>query len=91
VVYVVDQVRRRRQEDVLYRPWGEESLSGKENEVPEKAGLMVRGDLVASRLEAPGTPPANLLEDLSRTMLVRASDEENETGAPAIPVETLGL
>ena len=34
----------------------EESLSGKENEAPEKAGAMVRGDLVVSGLEAPPTP-----------------------------------
>jgi hypothetical protein len=87
----VDRVRKIRQEDVLDRPWGEENLSGKENEVPEKAGAMVHEDFVVSGLEASETPPANLLEDLSRMMLVKASDEENEPGVPAIPVETLDL
>ena len=53
--YVVHRVRKRRQEGVLYHPWEEENLSGKENELPEKAGAMVCGDLVVSGPEAPLT------------------------------------
>ena len=55
VGYVVNRGRKGRQEDVLDQPWEEENLSGKENELPEKAGAMVRGDLVVSGPEAPPT------------------------------------
>ena len=46
------RVRTRRQKDVLDHLREEENLSGKENEVPEKAGAMVHGELVISGLEA---------------------------------------
>ena len=89
--YVADRVGKRRQEDVLGRPWGEGNLSGKGNEVPETAGAMVRWDSVVSGLEVLVMLPANLLEDLSRRMLAKVSDEENVPGVPAIPEEMLDL
>jgi len=50
---------------------------------------MVRWDLVVSGLEVLEMLPANLLEDLSRRMLAKASDEENVPDVPAIPEEML--